>query len=271
MLLSPRLLPLHLLALVATTAAVWLGVWQHDAWQERRAAETVDLVHARPVPLETVLGPDAAFPSDAVGRPVTLSGRWVPDGSFFVSGRELDGRRGFWVVTPLAVCDEGGRGCAEAPALLVVRGWTPAVEAAPAAPTGTATVTGWLQPSEGTGQPDPDPGDDVLPEMGVADAIQRVDQDLYGAYAVARDVSPGSAVGGLEPVTPGSLPEPQTFTALRNLLYALEWWVFAGFAVFVWVRWCRDEVGRARGGNRESADEWPGETSGESKATPRTG
>ena len=256
MLLSPRLLPLHLLALVATTAAAWLGVWQYDAWQERRAAEARDLVHARPVPLGSVLSADAPFPTDGVGRPVTVAGRWVPEGSFLVSGRVLHGRRGFWTVTPLAVCAAGGPACADAPALLVVRGWTPAPSAAPAPPTGAAEVTGWLQPPEPGGRVDPEPDDDVLLGMRVADAIQRVDQDLYGAYAVTREVTPASAAAGLQPVPPASLPEPETFTALRNLLYALEWWVFAGFAGFVWVRWCRDELERSQD---------------ESKATPHSG
>jgi surfeit locus 1 family protein len=48
-------------------------------------------------------------------------------------------------------------------------------------------------------------------------------------------------------VTPDSLPKPSSFTALRNLLYALEWWGFGGFAVFLWWRWYRDEVSRVTG------------------------
>ena len=47
-------------------------------------------------------------------------------------------------------------------------------------------------------------------------------------------------------MTPASLPKPATFTAVRNLLYAVEWWVFGGFAVFLWWRWCRDELERQR-------------------------
>ena len=31
------------------------------------------------------------------------------------------------------------------------------------------------------------------------------------------------------------------FTALRNLLYAVEWWVFGAFAAFIWWRWVRDQ------------------------------
>ena len=37
------------------------------------------------------------------------------------------------------------------------------------------------------------------------------------------------------------MPEVGTFTALRNLLYAFEWWFFGAFAAFVWWRWVRDE------------------------------
>ncbi len=28
----------------------------------------------------------------------------------------------------------------------------------------------------------------------------------------------------------------------RNLLYAVQWWIFAGFAIYIWQRWCRDQV-----------------------------
>ncbi len=255
--MSPRLVVLHLLALAAATAAVWLGLWQFDAWQARRDAEAKDLASAAPRQLDDVMTPDAPFPGNAVGQPVRFEGAWVGASTFFVADRELDGRRGFWVVTPVAVCESD---CADRPAMLVVRGWTPSTDQAPPPPEGAVGVTGWLQPPEGSGRQDPDPNDDVLQEMRVADAIQHVDQDLYGAYVIAEEVSAGSnATGGgdgsagttgiepgLEAVTPDSLPEPETFTALRNLLYALEWWVFGAFALFVWWRWLSDEVARSR-------------------------
>lgn len=247
MLAAPRLLPLHLLAVAATIAAVLLGLWQLEAWQAHRAAAARDLTGLPPVPLAEVLAPDQAFPAAAVGRPVEVEGRWVPEGSFLVSDRELGGADGFWVVTPVAVCDAPAR-CDRAPALLVVRGWT-ATAGPPSSPgpgPGTVALTGWLQPPEGSGRPDPDPGDDVLPELRIADAIQRVDQDLYGGYLLADRAEPPAALAGLEPVPPGSLPAVGSSTGLRNLLYAVQWWVFAGFALFVWWRWSRDEVERAR-------------------------
>ena len=57
----------------------------------------------------------------------------------------------------------------------------------------------------------------LLPEVRIAGVIQHVDQDLYGGFVIS-----DNATTGLAPVTPDSLPEPQRFTALRNLLYALE-------------------------------------------------
>jgi surfeit locus 1 family protein len=251
-LLAPRLLGLHALAIAATVVAVFLGLWQYDAWQIQREDRSASLVNAAAKPLASVMSSDAPFPGEDVGRPITLTGQWLPDATVYVADRFLERRRGVWAVTPVAVCppERDATACAKAPAMLVVRGWAPAAKDVPAPPTGAVEVTGWLQPGEGSGLADPDPGDDVIPEMRIADAIQHVDQDLYGAYVIAREVSTGStsrttgSTGepGLRPVTPASLPQATAFTSLRNLLYALEWWVFGGFAAYVWWRWCRDEL-----------------------------
>lgn len=227
--LAPRLWGLHLLALVLVGTAGLLGYWQYDSWQQRRAAEAADLTSAEPIPLTDVLGPDDPFPGDSVGRPVTVEGTWVPDGTVYVSGREHDGVEGYWVSTPLAV------GGADEPALPVVRGWVADPADAPAPPTGAGSVVAWLQPTQGTNQVDDDRTDDILPQMRTADLIQHVDQDLYGAYGVARE-----PLDGLAPATLEQLPEIGTTTALRNLLYAIEWWFFGAFAAFIWWRWVRD-------------------------------
>jgi len=210
--------PGHLLVLVLLGSAVWLGSWQYGAGQGEREAAARDLTRAEPVPLADVLGPDDAFPAPSVGQPVTVSGEWVPDATVFV---ERDA--GYWVVTPLTVDGPGSV------ALAVVRGVSEEPAADPIA--GAAELTGWLQPAEGTGAVDADPTDDVLPQLRVADLVQRVDQDLYSAYAVATEPTAGLTAASLE-----QLPDAGRFTGLRNFLYALEWWVFGGFAVFVWVR-----------------------------------
>lgn len=244
-LLAPRFWGVHLLALVLVAAATGLGVWQWDAWQSRRSAQAADLSRVAPVPLDSLMGPDDPFPGRSIGAPVILDGSWVPSGTLYVSGREQAGDQGYWAVTPLAV---GGPGD---PALPVVRGWVSDPSQAPAAPTGNAELVAWLQAPEGTGEVDSDPTDDVLPQLRIADVIQHVDQDLYGAYAVVADrVAPGDWPSGASAVNDGTsglaaaslaqLPSAGTFTALRNLLYAIEWWIFGGFALFIWARYLRD-------------------------------
>ncbi len=237
-LLAPRHWPIHLLALVCAAAAVAMGVWQYDAWQTRRAEAAVDLTDKSPLPVTDLIGPDDPFPADAVGRPAIVAGSWLPDATFYVSGREAEGRDGYWVVTPIEVEETGS-------ALLVVRGWTADPDSAPPAPTGSGELTGWLQPGEGSTEPDPDRADDVVPQLRVADAAQRLSQDLYGAFVIAdRSSTAGDgaevATEGLEPATLDQLPPVGAFTSIRNLLYALEWWVFALFAVYAWWRWVRD-------------------------------
>lgn len=233
----------HLLALVCTAAAVGLGVWQFDAWQARRAAETVDLTHATPLPVDDLLGPDDPFPGQRVGQPVEIAGTWLPQGTVYIADREHDGREGYWVVTPLT---SGGP---EAAAVPVVRGWVADPTQAPAPPTGTADLVGWLQPSEGTGAFDDDTSDDIFPQLRIADLVQRVDGDLYAAYAVLDQSAPGGVndgATGLEPADLTQLPDASTFTALRNILYAIEWWFFGAFALFIWWRWVTETTVRVR-------------------------
>lgn len=227
----------HLLALICAGAAVGLGVWQLDAWQAQRAAEAVDLTQDAPVVLGDLMGPDDPFPGERVGQPVTVSGTWLPEGTVYVSGREHEGREGYWVVTPLTT------GTATDPAVPIVRGWVDNPADAPAAPSGTADVQGFLQASEGTGAFDDDPLDDVYPQLRIADLVQRIDTDLYGAYAVLDDQAAGANTGaaGLIAADVEQLPDPGQFTAVRNLLYAVEWWFFGGFALFIWWRFVTEE------------------------------
>jgi surfeit locus 1 family protein len=229
LLLRPKFWPGHLAMLLAVAIAVGLGLWQLDAWSGHREDATRDLTDKPPVALSRVMSGDSPFPGDSVGRPVRFSGHWT-GGNLYVGDRELDGRKGYWVVTALAV--DGTHS-----AMPVVRGWSRNTQLP--TPTGEATVTGWLQASEDTDDVDADPHDDVLPSVRVASMVEHVHTDLYSGYVVARDI-PGQE--GSHYVTPDKVPDISGTTALRNLLYAVQWWLFGGFAVFIWVRWCHDQV-----------------------------
>jgi surfeit locus 1 family protein len=231
-LVRPRFWPGHLAMLVCVSIAVGLGVWQYDAWVQHRAAAARDLADTPAEPLARVMSGDSPFPGGSVGQPVTFSGSWLGSDTVYVSDRERAGRTGYWVVTPVLVDGTNS-------AMPVVRGWSVRPEAT--APVGTVEVTGWLQATEADGGVDDDPHDDVIPAMRIASLVEHVEEDLYSGYVVAKSVSSGADTG-VEPVTPPTSEGVSVTTGLRNLLYGIEWWFFGGFAVFVWVRWCRDSL-----------------------------
>lgn len=243
-LLSARMIALHVLGTIAVGAAGWLGWWQVAAWQDNREDRAAALADADPIPLDEAIGPDDPFPSRYVGQPVEVSGTWVPGTTVYVANKQIEGRDGYWVVTPVSTPTGS--------AVPVVRGWSP--EPASADVGGTVELTGWLQPGEALDAGAELTRDDILGSLRIADILERLDQDTYGGYVMAR-----AAESGLTPVTPDQLPKPDTFTSIRNLLYGIEWWVFAAFAGFLWWRWCRDEVERVRSATEqvESAEEAP--------------
>jgi surfeit locus 1 family protein len=238
--LAPRYWAWHLLAVVAVVVCVLLGRWQLDAWHDHRTDSSAAVTREDPAPLDAVLGPDAPFPASAVGRPVELEGRWDGAHTVYVTDRPPNGRIGVWAVTPVVT----GNGSA----IPVVRGWLPTPDDAPPVPTGAAALVGLLQPSEDTGAPDSDTHDDVIPELSTIDLLSRAPYDLYGGYVVATDrplpsgAAASSGMAGLSTVGPAHLPGPDAATGLRNLLYALQWWVFGAFAAFIWWRWVQEDV-----------------------------
>lgn len=231
-LVQPRLLLVHLGAVLAVLAMVLMGRWQYAVWHDHRVDRAAALIDAPAQPLADLLGPDDAFPRDAVGLPVTTSGRWLPDETVYIADRAYDGRSGYWAVTPLQI------GASSIP---VVLGWTPTPSATP--PTGLIDLTGWLQPVEQDSTPDTDPADGVLPALTSVAFVDRLSTDVYSGYLMLR--APADARQGMVAVTPESLPKPPASTSLRNLLYAGQWWLFAGFAVYVWGRFCRDVASAA--------------------------
>lgn len=260
---SVRLWGAHLLALVCVSIAAGMGLWQFDAWQERRAAERVDLTEADPVPITEVLGPDEPFPTAGLGRPVDVRGTFLDEATVLVSGRQgADGEDGLWLVTPLSV------GASDHPAVPVVRGWVADgsdLDDLPAPPTGEVDVLGWLQPTESAGEPDEDTTDRTVPSLRVADLVQLLPagQDLYGAYVIAQDALPTDADAGVVAGTLDQLPPASRFTGLRNILYAIEWWVFAAFAAFIWWRHVRDATS-------EDTDEGPDDAADDDADVPST-
>ncbi|QWC86369.1 SURF1 family protein [Nocardioidaceae bacterium] len=234
-LLGRRTLGATALLVVALAIFSGLGLWQLEGWQAQRAAEERDLSTRPPVPLTQVIGADDPFPGDDVGRPVTVHGTWLPDTGFVVGPRPLRGRDGWWVVA-VAVLEDTGAPDRTETSVPVVLGWSPDPD--PASPSGPVDLTGFLQPGEGSLARDDDPTDRRFPELRLASLTEIVPVDLVSAFVVADD-EPTLA---LPAVPPEDVPPVGASTALRNLLYALQWFVLALGALVVWGRFLREEL-----------------------------
>ncbi|MBB4846185.1 surfeit locus 1 family protein [Paucibacter oligotrophus] len=106
-------------ALAAVALSARLGVWQLDrAAQKVALQEAVEQRAQLPALDAAQLSADAANAQLQLQRRVLLRGRWLSDKTVFLDNRPMDGRVGFFVVTPLRL---SGRG----EAILVQRGWVP--------------------------------------------------------------------------------------------------------------------------------------------------
>jgi surfeit locus 1 family protein len=122
-----------------------LGFWQLDRAAEKTALATS--IESRSRLPELPMTALAATPAEAEAqhwRKVRLHGRWLAAHSVFLDNRQMDGRPGFFVVTPLQI----GPG----DAVLVQRGWAPRNQevrsALPpvATPAGEVEVLGLIAP-----------------------------------------------------------------------------------------------------------------------------
>ncbi|MDI3407796.1 SURF1 family protein [Streptomyces cavernicola] len=238
-LLTPRWWGINLFLVLAIPFCVFMGSWQLGRFEDRveshEAAEkrSHEAGKGPARPLTELLPVD----KETSGERATATGRW--DRQLLVPGRELDGKQGYYVLGLLRT--DGGK------ALPVVRGWLPgeagkAKAEAPKLPSGEVTVTGALQASENSGT------DGVhkaggLPEgqlgmISAASLVNLVPYEVYDAWVTVDRSSDGMTA------VPPSAPQGSglDLKAFQNLGYTGEWFIFAGFVVFMWFRLFRREV-----------------------------
>lgn len=233
-LLTPKWIGLTLLAVVLIGAFSWLGNWQ---WGKSRAEPVVD--PKNPVAedgrlLLSLTMPGRPVPDDAVGAAVSAQGTYDAAGQLLVPGRVSGGVEGSWVLTPLVL--------SEGTAVPVVRGWVPGDPAATdvPVPTGRVSVSGWLeQPEPDALRPSGDLRDDQIGIVSSAELLSRWTYDLYQGYVVLDTQKPA---GDLTPVLPASAQPPPAGIHWQNWGYAWQWWIFACFVVFFWVRMLREDL-----------------------------
>ena len=230
------------LAFGVAAVCVGLGLWQVRRLHEKQAlnARLRQALAAAPVALSTA---DALIARGAPAESLRLlryeaRGHFDETHQFLLMGRAHDGDPGVEVVTPL-VPDDGG------PALLVNRGWVPAIDAVTARPEeypapGPQVVVGLAEP---------------LAHGGRATPFHRIEIDTLDVWSAARldadsiaarlpypvrpyalkalpDASDSTAAAGAVAVVPRTIrsaARPYDETMHRS--YAAQWFAFA--AIFV--------------------------------------
>lgn len=232
------------LALCLAIAGAFAALGQ---WQLSRSVEVPAVTNEQTekvVPLDSVSGPQEPVSSAAVGQLVEVEGRFVGADYSVLSDRINLGGPGYWVVGH-AVTPAGA-------SLAVAVGWA---SDADAAATAIATLqadppapllNGRYLPSESPQETDFENGQQSV--LAVAELINQwssTPDGVYGGYLVLAD-----APAGLETI---DSPKPINEVSLNllNIFYAIEWVIFAGFAIFLWYRLVKDAL------EEETAEETP--------------
>ena len=250
-LLTPRWLGAAALALAAAVVMVLLGDWQLHRYHERSAInariDAADSVQA--IPLTSILArPTAA--SRAAGAPdksvawtkISVTGRYDRAYEIQARARTVNGDVGFEIVTPLVLGD--------GTAVLIDRGWLPAAPGGamapptvPAAPDGPVTVVGQVHLSESRATP-------IARRDGRLDtrriSVPRLAREMpypvYGAYVLLTAQTPAGSTAFTE------IPIDHEDSWL-NAGYTVQWWLFAGMALFAYGwqarREARGEIGKS--------------------------
>ena len=229
LLLTGKWLALSMLLLVCLGVFGWLGSWQWSR-AEQPASTTSSPTGAEggsPTSLDDVYSPGEPVPEAFVGERIRVVGEYQSVDQLLVPQRELDDEVGYWVVTPLEMSDGS--------VIPVVRGWTAEPSVSTDAPTGKVVVVGALEASESQAQRGGLP--ELLPagQLGAvssAELLSLWEGDLYQGFVLLDDQRPQSTLAAVPP------PELAADSAwsVQNLSYAIQWWLFAAFAVFLWWR-----------------------------------
>lgn len=216
-----------------------LGMWQWDRAQQRLALQAaVEAREASPA-LDAAALVASAGAEEVRHRPVVLEGRWLREHTVFLDNRQMQGRPGFYVLTPLQLAGSDA-------AVLVQRGWVPRDfaqrERLPevVTPEGPVTVRGRIAPApsklyefDGAGRGPIRQNLDLAAfraETGLPLIEGSVQQTGRASEGLLRDWPvPASGAG-------------------KNYGYAFQWWALCGliFFLYVWLQFIAPGRGKAQ-------------------------
>lgn len=232
-----------LAALAGTLLTARLGLWQLD-----RAAQKLELQAALDArgtlpPLGLAgLARDAAEAPAQHHRALVVEGRWLADRTVYLDNRQLNGRTGFFALTPLAL-DDGS-------VLLVQRGWLPrdfvdrSRIAATPPPPGRVRVQGRIAPGPARlYEFEPAASGPIRQNLDLAAYARETALPLRPLLLVQED--------GEAPVGDGLLRKwpPPAAGVHKHYGYAFQWFALAALilGLYVWFQLLRPRWRRPRG------------------------
>lgn len=248
--IKPKWIAALVFTLAVAAVLVLLSQWQFSRSLQKDVAPPSVTEQVQPL-LDTI-APGEPMMGDVEGQLVTGKGEFDPTKQVLVPSRLQDGNVGYWVVTAFQVQGAptiSGVAATKEAVIPVARGWIASPENIPAAPAGTIMLEGRLLNSEG---PELKKG---LPQgqigtLSSAELTNIWSVTTYSAFIVSHtEVLDGQQVGAstqkgtLVPITVTATDQNNKVNWL-NIFYAIEWVVFAGFAVFMWWRLVADDYRR---------------------------
>lgn len=232
-----------LVALLAAALTARLGVWQLDrAAQKTALQQALESQRALPPLQQLELAKAAAELPSQLHRLAAVQGRWLAAQTVYLENRQMNGRPGFYAVTPLQL-DDGT-------AVLVQRGWLPrdlldrTRIAAPPPPEGRVQVLGRIAPGparlyefEGAA------AGSIRQNLDVASFARETGLPLRPLALVQED--------GPAPPADGLLRQwPQPALGVdKHHGYAFQWFALSALIIglYVWFQLVRPARVRARG------------------------
>lgn len=234
--LTRRSVGLLLLALVLAGAFAALGQWQLS--RAIQQGTVVERPTERTVPLSTVAEPARQQTEASVGQRVSARGRLVPEDTVIIGDRLDEGRRGWWVVGHAMLDEPAGA------QLAVALGWAPTEAAARSAAAAVRSAPADEMPLVGryvdsdAAEPTASGDPDVLASVSTARLVNLWTGDV-GAPTYEGVLTLRDAPAGLSDIA-SPQPGDEVELNLLNVLYSIEWAVFAVAAFYVWYRLVRD-------------------------------
>lgn len=242
--LNIRLVSALILLAVVAAVCLRLGNWQLERAAERKAIAAAIESGRHSPPL--LLQPDTAASELKSWRPAQAHGNWLPELTVLLDNRNLNGRPGFWVATPLLL-DAGSR-----TALLVLRGWIPRPVGSDGGlpditpPAGEQSISGQLLervPRLFELRSFSGPAPSALPQGfpaadGPLPRVQNLDLADYAAATGLKLVPVVLEQTSEDPGNPSTMNRDWPLPPIdsdTNRSYALQWFSFAAIAIGAWI------------------------------------